>query len=176
MEKDSELSAQKMMVVVTGGKGQCSRPLMGTSQSCDPGHCECTGHSPGQGNCRNTGRENSECTCDVLGRYIHGTLSISLQCICDVLAWNTGPCPQCMLDPVPFVVTKALSKIYYKGLPSKPHLVATTNPDSYKEPSGPEAYSVLKELRQLGDHPLAGVWDHFLSEDLCHGLNTMGVN
>ena len=69
---------------------------MGTSQSCDPGHCECTGHSPGQGNCRITGRENSECTCDVLGRHMHGTLSISLQCTCDVLAWNTDPCPQCL--------------------------------------------------------------------------------
>ena len=71
---------------------------MGTSQSCDPGHCECTGHSPGQGNCRITGRENSECTCDVLGRHMHGTLSISLQCTCDVLAWNTDPCPQCFLS------------------------------------------------------------------------------
>ena len=69
--------------------------IMGTSQSCDLGHCECPGHSPGQGNCRKTGRENSECTWDVLGGYMLGTLSISLQCTCNVPAWYTGPCPQC---------------------------------------------------------------------------------
>jgi len=52
--------------------------IMGTLQSCDLGHCECPGCSPGQGNCRNTGRENSECTWDGQGGYIPGTLSISL--------------------------------------------------------------------------------------------------
>ena len=81
-----------------------------------------------------------------------------------------------MSDPFSFIVTESLSKIYYKGLPSRPHLIATTNPDPYKKPSGPETYSILKEFRQLGDHPLAGVWDHGLSEDIRCGLNTMGVN
>ena len=69
--------------------------LMGTSQSHDPGHCECTDHSPGQGNCRETGRGNSECTCGVPGGHMLGTLSISLQCTCDVPAQDTSPCPQC---------------------------------------------------------------------------------
>jgi hypothetical protein len=59
-----------------------------------------------------------------------------------------------MSDPVPFVVTAALSKIYYNGLPSRPRLAATARPDPFKEPTGPEAYSVLKELRQPGGHPL----------------------
>jgi len=71
--------------------------IMGTSQSCDLGHCECPGCSPGQGNCRKTGRENSECTWDGLGGYIPGTLSISLQCTCSVPAQYTGPCPQWLL-------------------------------------------------------------------------------
>lgn len=80
-----------------------------------------------------------------------------------------------MSHPVPFVVTELLSKIYYKGLPSRPTLIATTNPNPYEEPSGPEAYTVLKELRPLGDHPLAGVWLG-VSEDLRRGLNGMGVD
>ncbi|KAH9040077.1 hypothetical protein EDB85DRAFT_1926909 [Lactarius pseudohatsudake] len=81
-----------------------------------------------------------------------------------------------MSDSVPFVVTAALSTAYYKGLPSKPRLIATTNPNPYKEPSGPEDYSVLKELRELGNHPLASFWDHGLSDGLRRGLNTMDVN
>ena len=27
---------------------------------------------------------------------MHGTLSISLQCTYEVLAWNTDPCPKCL--------------------------------------------------------------------------------
>ena len=60
-----------------------------------------------------------------------------------------------MLDPIPFVVNEALAKTYYKGLPSKPRLIATTNPGPFKGPTG----CVLKELRELGDHPLASAWD-----------------
>ncbi|KDQ12807.1 hypothetical protein BOTBODRAFT_146571 [Botryobasidium botryosum FD-172 SS1] len=58
-------------------------------------------------------------------------------------------------DSIPFVVTKALSKVYYKGLPSGPPLIATTKPRPLEYPTGPEAYLALKELRELGDHPLA---------------------
>jgi hypothetical protein len=61
-------------------------------------------------------------------------------------------------------------------LPSQPRLIATTKPDPFEELSGPEAYSVLKELRQLGGHPLASVWDHGSSDNLRRGLNTIGVN
>jgi hypothetical protein len=76
----------------------------------------------------------------------------------------------------PFVVTETLSKVYYRGLPSKPPLIATTKPDPFKDPNGPEAYSVLKELRELGDHPLSSAWDHSLADDIRRGLNTMCVN
>lgn len=79
-------------------------------------------------------------------------------------------------DPVPFIVTEALSQVYYKGLPSRPRLIATSNPNPYEEPTVPEAYSVFKELRQLGGHPLAKVWDYGLSEGLRHVLDTLGVN
>ena len=70
--------------------------IMGTSQSHDLGHCECTDHSLGWGNCREIGWENSGCTWDVPGRYMLGTLSISLQCTCNIPAQDTTPCPQCM--------------------------------------------------------------------------------
>lgn len=58
-----------------------------------------------------------------------------------------------MTDNTPFVMTEAISKIYYKGLPSEPPLIATTKPGPFEFPTGPEAYSVLKELRVLGEHP-----------------------
>src|SRR5713101_5347039 len=81
-----------------------------------------------------------------------------------------------MTEPTPFVVTDDLSKGYYKGLPSNPPLIATTNPSPIGSPSGPEAYSVLKELKVLGNHPLASVWDSGLAAGLRRGLNTMCVN
>ncbi|KAM5540702.1 hypothetical protein V8D89_005733 [Ganoderma adspersum] len=82
-----------------------------------------------------------------------------------------------LLPTSPFVVTEALSKVYYRGLPSTPPLIATTKPGPFKEPTGPGAYTVLKELpRVLGDHPLASVWDSGLADCLRHGLNTMRVN
>jgi hypothetical protein len=80
------------------------------------------------------------------------------------------------IPPPPFVVTEALSKVYYKGLPSEPPLIATTKPGLFEYPTGPEAYSVLKEFRELGDHPLATVWDDGLAERLRRGLNKMRVN
>ncbi|KAG0639091.1 hypothetical protein HOY80DRAFT_113258 [Tuber brumale] len=83
-----------------------------------------------------------------------------------------------MSDPstsAPFVVTKDLSEGYYKGLPSQPPLIATTKPGPFDAPTGLEAYSVLKELRCLGDHPLATVWDQGLAAKLCRSLTAMGV-
>ncbi|KAG7450882.1 uncharacterized protein BT62DRAFT_1046042 [Guyanagaster necrorhizus] len=80
-------------------------------------------------------------------------------------------------SPTPwFVVTKALSEVYYKGLPSEPLLIATTNPSPFEDPTGLEAYSVLKELRELGNHPLASVWDHGLADRLRRSLNMTCVN
>ena len=53
-------------------------------------------------------------------------------------------------DPVLFMVTEALSKVYYQRLaPFQPCLIATTNPNPFEESSGPEAYPVLKTPGQL---------------------------
>jgi len=46
----------------------------------------------------------------------------------------------------PFVVTEALSQVYYKGLPSQLHLIATAKPGPFQGPTGPKAYSVFKVL------------------------------
>ncbi|KAG0127838.1 hypothetical protein HOY82DRAFT_624136, partial [Tuber indicum] len=77
---------------------------------------------------------------------------------------------------LPFVVTPALSKVYYRGLPSQPSLIATTKPDPFKAPTGPEAYTVPLELRCLSSHPLTTVWDYGLANQLRQSLNAMGVN
>ena len=81
-----------------------------------------------------------------------------------------------LADPTPFVVTEAVSKVYYKGLPSRPALIATTKPDPFEWPTGPEAWPVHKEIRELGDHSLASAWDNGLADCLRRGLNTMCVN
>jgi hypothetical protein len=48
--------------------------------------------------------------------------------------------------------------LYYAGLPSKPVLVARTGAP-WKEPTGPEAYYQLKELRGTdGDHAIEQIW------------------
>ena len=75
-----------------------------------------------------------------------------------------------------FVVTKFESQVYYKGLPSQPPLIATTIPGPIEVPTGMEAYSILKQLRCIGDHPLALVWDAGLALELRHALNTMGLD
>ena len=59
-------------------------------------NCECTRHFPHQENFRKTSSENSECTGNVPDGYITGTLSIYLQCICNVPDWKTEVCPQCL--------------------------------------------------------------------------------
>ena len=78
--------------------------------------------------------------------------------------------------PPPCQVTEELSKDYYKGLPSRPRLVATTRPGPFEKPIGPEAYTIYKELRILGDHPLARVWEDNLAFQLHRVLNSSNVN
>ncbi|KZT29800.1 hypothetical protein NEOLEDRAFT_1153698 [Neolentinus lepideus HHB14362 ss-1] len=46
----------------------------------------------------------------------------------------------------------------------------------FDDSTGPEASSVLKELRELCDHPLASAWDHGLVDVLLRDLNTMRVD
>ena len=71
--------------------------LIRTLQSHNLEHCECTGHFLHWEHCNEIGWENSECTGNILGGYGVGYLSISLQCTCNVPAWDTTLCPQCQL-------------------------------------------------------------------------------
>jgi hypothetical protein len=69
---------------------------MGTLQSHDQEHLKCTEDSLPLENCKKIGLENSECSCSVQSGHIAVTLSMSLQCIWNVPARNTGSCPQCL--------------------------------------------------------------------------------
>jgi hypothetical protein len=55
-------------------------------------------------------------------------------------------------------VSEMDAKLYYKGQPSEPRLVARTGPP-LEAPSGPEAYPRYKELRVVGNHEIDEVWD-----------------
>ena len=68
--------------------------LIRTSQSHDQGHCKCPEHFLGQEHCKETGWEHFKCTYDVPAGFVPGTLSMSLQCIYNVLGQETGICPQ----------------------------------------------------------------------------------
>ena len=69
--------------------------LIGTLQSHDLVHLESTDHFLHLEHSREISWENSKCSCNVPGRDVAGTLSISLRCTCDVLGRGTTPCPQC---------------------------------------------------------------------------------
>lgn len=71
------------------------------------------------------------------------------------------------------VVTEIIARTYYKGLPSNPRFIATTKPGRLKLP---EAYPVSKELRILGDHPLAACWDKVATLLRSSSLNSWGVD
>ena len=70
--------------------------LIGTLQSHDLEHYECTGHFLHWEHCNEIGWENSKCACYIPGGNWVGSLSISLQCTCNVPARHTTPCPQCL--------------------------------------------------------------------------------
>ena len=69
--------------------------LIGTLQSHDLVHLKSTGCFLHLEHSKEIGWENSKCSCNVPGRDVVGTLSISLRCICDVPDRGTTPCPQC---------------------------------------------------------------------------------
>ena len=57
-------------------------------------------------------------------------------------------------SPFPPSVAKLEAIFYYSGLPSGPKLVSRTGPIPWKPPTGPEAYRVLRELRQIFNHKI----------------------
>ena len=58
-----------------------------------------------------------------------------------------------------YLPSEVEAKHYLYGFPSKPRLVARSNPDVWMKPTGPEAYLEPKELIPLGSHPLSPVWE-----------------
>jgi hypothetical protein len=67
------------------------------------------------------------------------------------------------------------AKHYYGGLPSAPVLVARTSTTPWEEPTGPEAYRTVKELRPVGNHTLKEVWEGNLALKLHDLLDSMKV-
>jgi len=67
------------------------------------------------------------------------------------------------------------AKLYYAGLPSCPPLVARTGTTPWKEPTGPEAYPRLRDLRVVGNHALQDVWEHPLAPELHTLLDSINV-
>ncbi|RPD77930.1 hypothetical protein L226DRAFT_551669 [Lentinus tigrinus ALCF2SS1-7] len=63
---------------------------------------------------------------------------------------------------------------YYAGLPSQPVLVARTGPPWFP-PTGPEAYTVQKELRSFGDHRIRTVWETELAPKVIDLLDSKAV-
>lgn len=64
---------------------------------------------------------------------------------------------------------------YYAGLPSAPVLVARTGITPWEAPTGQEAYPKLKELRPIGNHAIAGVWQSGMATRVCTLLDSMEV-
>ncbi|KAF8641510.1 hypothetical protein AX16_009937 [Volvariella volvacea WC 439] len=58
-----------------------------------------------------------------------------------------------------YLPSEVEAKHYLYGFPSKPRLVARSNPDVWMKPTGPEAYLKPKEFIILGTHPLSTVWE-----------------
>jgi hypothetical protein len=66
-----------------------------------------------------------------------------------------------VLDPI----IPPLAVHYYKGLPGP-----------FEMPTSPEAYTISNELRVLGDHHLAYIWEDDLAFKLHCILNSMNIN
>jgi hypothetical protein len=58
----------------------------------------------------------------------------------------------------PHSVSKPEARFYYAGLPSSPVLVYRTSTTPWKQPTGPEAYRELKELKPVFNHEIVNVW------------------
>ena len=59
-------------------------------------------------------------------------------------------------------------------MPSKPVLIARTG-IPWKEPTGPEAYPIRKELRPIGNHEVKAIWEDKLAPELHQLLDSMEV-
>ncbi|KAH9955048.1 hypothetical protein BGW80DRAFT_1258334 [Lactifluus volemus] len=81
-----------------------------------------------------------------------------------------------LLEPsLPPRVSELEGKCYYRGLPSSPRLIARTGAPWYP-PTGPEAYTRIRELRIPGEHELFDVWEDNLAIKVHDILNLNDVN
>ena len=80
---------------------------------------------------------------------------------------NSTPSP-------PYSVSLAEATFYYSGLYGSPKLVYRTGPTPWSMPTGPEAYSVSKELRPVFGHKLNDVWKD-LGPKVCQLLDSHAV-
>ena len=61
------------------------------------------------------------------------------------------------------------AKLYYKGLHSKPLLVARTGMNEWQPPDGPEAFLPRKTIRPAGQHKIQGFWEEEIAPEM-HAL------
>ena len=72
-------------------------------------------------------------------------------------------------------VSDLQAKSYYAGLPSQPTLIARTG-SPWEAPTGPEAYSRLRELSVVGYHEISDVWEDDLALRVHAILDEKGVD
>lgn len=64
---------------------------------------------------------------------------------------------------------------YYHGLPSWPMFVASSHTELWVPPTGPETYLPTKELRPVGEHKIADIWEAGLANQIILHLTTNKV-
>lgn len=64
---------------------------------------------------------------------------------------------------------------YYYGLPSRPNFVASSHTELWVPPTGPETYLPAKELRPVGEHKIADIWEAGLADRIILYLVTNKV-
>lgn len=74
----------------------------------------------------------------------------------------------------PWFVSRMEAMKYYAGLPSNPKLVYRTGPTRWGYPTGPEAYTVYKELRPVFGHNICTAWKD-LGPKVCEALDSAEV-
>ena len=103
-----------------------------------------------------------------------GTLNLLISHSTSLTIENANP-PQDDQPTLRSPPSEIEARIYYYGLPSRPRLVARTGSATWKEPTGPEAYPVIKEFNVVGNHALTEVWEDNLAIKLHALLDSMEV-
>ena len=78
--------------------------------------------------------------------------------------------------PDPYAVSEEEAQAYYAGLPSQPTLLYRTGKEQWSPPRGPEAYTRLKELREVFTHPISKVWNRDLGWKIVEVMDAHAVS